>query len=200
MLQDEPGIAKRTFGPGTSRPIIRGFDGDRVLIMQDGMRTGDLSSQSGDHGVSIDPAGLPRIEVVKGPATLLYGSNAIGGVVNAITPQDAFRASPFAGTLGGVNFDTGSANAQAGFSGNVQHGRGPWLVLRQLHRRDAPATTMRRTRRSRTPATRLSTGEGGLGWTGERAFFGVGARRRAEPLRHSVRRASSKAKRMRRST
>ena len=128
VLQNEPGIAKRTFGPGTSRPIIRGFDGDRVLVMQDGVRTGDLSSQSGDHGVSIDPAGLTRIEVVKGPATLLYGSNAIGGVVNAITPQNVFRSSPFAGTLGGLTLDAGSANGQGGFSGNVQHGTGPWLV------------------------------------------------------------------------
>jgi len=171
-LQDEPGIAKRTFGPGTSRPIIRGFDGDRVLIMQDGVRTGDLSSQSGDHGVSIDPAGLARLEVVKGPATLLYGSNAIGGVVNAITPQDAFRTSPFSGTLGGVSFDTGSANAQAGFSGNVQHGRGPWLAYGSFTGRrtgdyDAPDLTITNS------ATRLFTGEGGAGWTGNRAYFGA---------------------------
>ena len=56
-LANEPGIAVRSFGVGNARPIIRGFDGDRVLIMQDGVRTGDLSSQSGDHGVSIDPGG-----------------------------------------------------------------------------------------------------------------------------------------------
>ena len=88
-LQGEAGVAKRSFGPGSSRPIIRGFDGDRVLIMQDGVRTGDLSSQSGDHGVTLDPGGLERLEVVRGPATLLYGSSAVGGVVNAITPHDA---------------------------------------------------------------------------------------------------------------
>jgi iron complex outermembrane receptor protein len=171
-LQDEPGIAKRTFGPGTSRPIIRGFDGDRVLVMQDGVRTGDLSSQSGDHGVSIDPAGLARLEVVKGPATLLYGSNALGGVVNAITPQDAFRSSPFTGTLGGVSFDTGSANEQAGFAGNVQHGRGSWLVHGNFTGRrtgdyDAPDETIPNS------ATRLFTGEGGAGWVGGRGFLGV---------------------------
>ena len=49
-LRNEPGIASRSFGPGSSRPVIRGFDGDRVLILEDGVRTGDLSSQSGDHG------------------------------------------------------------------------------------------------------------------------------------------------------
>ena len=137
-LANEPGVAVRSFGVGNARPIIRGFDGDRVLIMQDGVRTGDLSSQSGDHGVSIDPAGLERLEVVKGPATLLYGSNAIGGVVNAITPQDAFRMSPFQGVLGGASFDTGSANGQAGGNGNVQYGRGGWTAWvgggRQTHR------------------------------------------------------------------
>src|SRR5690606_22153284 len=109
-LAGAPGVTKRSFGPGSGRPIIRGFDGDRVLIMQDGIRTGDLSSQSGDHGVSIDAAGLDRLEVVKGPATLLYGSNAIGGVVNAISPQDAFRTHPFVGSLGGLTFDASSAD------------------------------------------------------------------------------------------
>lgn len=173
VLQDEPGIAKRTFGPGTSRPIIRGFDGDRVLVMQDGVRTGDLSSQSGDHGVSIDPAGLARLEVVKGPLTLLYGSNAIGGVVNAISPQDAFRSTPFTGTLGGVSFDAGSANAQAGFGANVQHGKGPLLLYGNF--------TSRRTGDYDSPegaidnsATKLFTGDAGVGWTGSHAFFGIG--------------------------
>ena len=147
VLENEPGIAKRTFGPGSSRPIIRGFDGDRVLVMQDGVRTGDLSSQSGDHGVSIDPAGLTRIEVVKGPATLLYGSNAIGGVVNAITPQDIFRSTPFSGTLGGVSLDGGSANAQTGVAANVQHGTGP-CCSSAASPAAGPETTTRRTKRS----------------------------------------------------
>lgn len=87
VLEGEPGVAKRSFGPGTSRPVIRGFDGDRVLIMKDGVPTGTLSSQSGDHGESISTLNLEQLEVVKGPATLLYGSNAVGGVVNAISPR-----------------------------------------------------------------------------------------------------------------
>jgi iron complex outermembrane receptor protein len=100
VLDNQPGVAKRSFGPGTARPVIRGFDGDRVLVLQDGVRTGTLSSQSGDHGEPIDVMSIERLEVVKGPATLLYGSNAIGGVVNAIsrhfqmkeTSQDGIRA------------------------------------------------------------------------------------------------------------
>src|SRR3954453_14690638 len=85
MLDHEPGIAKRSFGPGTSRPVIRGFDGDRVLVLADGALTGTLSSQSGDHGEPVEAASLERVEVVRGPATLLYGSSAIGGVVNIIS-------------------------------------------------------------------------------------------------------------------
>jgi len=113
-LENQPGIAKRSFGAGAGRPIIRGFDGDRVLVMEDGIRTGDLSSQSGDHGVSTDPNGLDRIEVVRGPATLIYGSNSVGGVVNAVTPNESVKDGLLAGTRGQANFDTGSANNQLG--------------------------------------------------------------------------------------
>jgi iron complex outermembrane recepter protein len=173
-LETIPGVSKRSFGPGSARPIIRGFDGDRVLIMQDGVRTGDLSSQSADHGVTIDPAGLQRLEVVKGPATLLYGSNAIGGVVNAITPQEAFRSNPFSGVFGQASFDLGSANMQAGGGGNVQVGRGPWLVWaggagRRTGDYDTPEGTIENS------ATRLAHGTGGVGWTGSRAFVSFGA-------------------------
>ena len=92
-LQSEPGVAMRSLGPGPARPVIRGLDGDRVLVMQDGQRMGDLSSQSGDHGVPVNPASAQRIEVVRGPATLLYGANAIGGLVNVVTDQIPPRGS-----------------------------------------------------------------------------------------------------------
>jgi iron complex outermembrane receptor protein len=99
-LENQPGIASRSFGPAPSRPVIRGLDGDRVLILQDGQRTGDLSSQSGDHGVTLNPAAAETIEVVRGPATLLYGANAIGGLVNVITNEIPTR--PVQGTSGDV--------------------------------------------------------------------------------------------------
>ena len=86
-LENQPGLAARSFGPAPARPVIRGLDGDRVLILQDSQRMGDLSSQSADHGVTVNPAASQRIEVVRGPATLLYGANAIGGLVNVITEQ-----------------------------------------------------------------------------------------------------------------
>ena len=125
-LENQPGLASRSFGSSPSRPVIRGLDGDRVQILQDGQRTGDLSSQSGDHGVSVNPAAAERIEVVRGPATLLYGANAIGGLVNIITNEIPTR--PVQGTSGEVTFDVGSAAEEAGGAGHVQLGNGKFAV------------------------------------------------------------------------
>ncbi|MFC5453563.1 TonB-dependent receptor [Prosthecobacter fluviatilis] len=79
-----PGVSSSYFGPASSRPIIRGLDGDRVRILQNGLNTIDASATSVDHAVSFDTSNLKSVEVVRGPATLMYGSNAIGGVVNSI--------------------------------------------------------------------------------------------------------------------
>lgn len=84
-LEGEPGISVRYNGPAASAPVIRGLQGDRILVLQDGQRTGDLSSAAPDHAVSVDPLAAERIEVVRGPASLLYGNNALGGVVNVIS-------------------------------------------------------------------------------------------------------------------
>jgi iron complex outermembrane receptor protein len=123
VLDKEPGVAKRSFGPGSSRPVVRGFDGDRVLIMHDGSSTGSVASQSGDHGEPIDVLSLERIEVVKGPATLLYGSSAVGGVVNAITGHD-YAHEGWRGYLTGVG---GTTNSQGGISGGLEYGTGKWM-------------------------------------------------------------------------
>jgi iron complex outermembrane recepter protein len=83
-LAQQPGVSSTYFGPGASRPVIRGQGGDRVRILQGGLGTADASNISPDHAVSFDPLAARQIEVVRGPATLLYGSNAVGGVVNVI--------------------------------------------------------------------------------------------------------------------
>jgi iron complex outermembrane receptor protein len=121
-LGDQPGVATRSFGPGPARPVIRGFDGDRVLVLQDGQRMGDLSSQSGDHGVNVNPAAASKIEIVRGPATLLYGANAIGGLVNVITRS--IPTAPIDGATGNLTLDLGSAASEAGGAGDVTVGRG----------------------------------------------------------------------------
>ena len=83
-LSGEPGVHSSYYGPGAGRPIIRGFDGDRIRILNQGTDTFDVSQTSPDHGVSIEPLFADDIEVVRGPASLLYGNAAIGGVVNVI--------------------------------------------------------------------------------------------------------------------
>jgi iron complex outermembrane receptor protein len=80
-LQNKPGISSTSFAPGANRPIIRGLDSYRVRVQENGIGSGDVSSLSEDHAVPIDPYSAERIEVVRGPATLRYGSGSIGGVV-----------------------------------------------------------------------------------------------------------------------
>lgn len=95
-----PGVAMAQMGPATGRPVIRGMGGDRVVILEDGQRPGDLSSTSMDHAVAIDPLTAQRIEVVRGPMSLLYGSSALGGVVNLIRHEVPTTAAEHAhGTL-----------------------------------------------------------------------------------------------------
>lgn len=79
-----PGVQSSYFGPGVGRPTIRGLDGARVQVLSDGLGTGDVSTVSVDHAVSVEPFLAEQIEVLKGPATLLYGSGAIGGAVNVV--------------------------------------------------------------------------------------------------------------------
>jgi iron complex outermembrane receptor protein len=81
-LATEPGVTSSFFGQGASRPVIRGFAGDRVRVMRNGMATQDVSNLSEDHVVTADPLEAESIEVLRGPETLLFGSSAIGGAVN----------------------------------------------------------------------------------------------------------------------
>lgn len=83
ILFTQPGITSSTFAPGASRPIIRGLDSFRVKVTESGVDSMDVSTLGEDHGVPIDPLSTQRIEVIRGPAALRYGSRAIGGVVNA---------------------------------------------------------------------------------------------------------------------
>ncbi len=86
-LAHQPGISMKSFGSAPAQPVIRGMGGDRVLVLEDGQRTGDLSTTGADHAVGIDPISAQRVEVVRGPAGLLYGSNALGGVINVIREE-----------------------------------------------------------------------------------------------------------------
>ncbi len=86
-LDDEPGLAQRSMGPAPARPVLRGLGGDRLLILEDGGRTGDLSATSSDHALAIEPMTAEHIELIRGPSALLHGSNTMGGVINVIRGQ-----------------------------------------------------------------------------------------------------------------
>jgi iron complex outermembrane receptor protein len=83
-LAGEVGLSATDFGPGASRPVIRGIGGDRVRVLENGVGSLDVSNVSPDHGIATEPLFAERIEIVRGPATLRYGSAAIGGVVNVL--------------------------------------------------------------------------------------------------------------------
>lgn len=87
LLDGLPGVANSAFGPGVGRPVIRGLQGARVRTLEDGMPTADVSGEGADHAIAIDPARAEQIEVYRGPAVLLYGSGAAGGVVNVRTDR-----------------------------------------------------------------------------------------------------------------
>jgi iron complex outermembrane receptor protein len=83
-LNTQPGVNSTFFGQGASRPVIRGLGGDRVRMLEGGIGVGDVSETSPDHAVTVNMLTTEQVEIVRGPATLMYGSSAIGGAVNAL--------------------------------------------------------------------------------------------------------------------
>ena len=169
-LATQPGMAQRSLGPGPGRPVIRGFDGDRVLILEDGQRMGDLSSQSGDHGITVNTASASRIEVVRGPATLLHGSSAIGGLVNVISEQIPVRRRE--GVSGAATVDLGTAASEGGGAADLWWGQGAWVLHasgggRRSGDVDTPAGTVENTQ------SRGGSGSLGVSYVGARGYLGA---------------------------
>ena len=170
VLDKETGVNKRSYGPGNSRPVIRGFDGDRVLVMQDGMPTGTLSSQSGDHGEPVDPASLERVEVVRGPATLLYGTSALGGVVNMITGHHEMHHEPHQGASGYITGIGGTNNGLGGLSGGLEYGVRKWVFhLQTGGQRTGDYSSA--TQKILNSGSNNVGGSGGLAKYSEKTFF-----------------------------
>jgi iron complex outermembrane receptor protein len=124
VLANVPGLRSTAFGPGASRPVIRGLSGPRVLVLQNGVGQVDASTLSPDHAVASDPGEATRIEVLRGPSTLAYGGSGIGGVVNMIDERVATKpaAGGFEGRLSG-SYATGDQGRS--LSGDVKAGKGP---------------------------------------------------------------------------
>ncbi len=173
VLDGELGVAKRSFGPGSARPVIRGFDGDRVLVMSDGMRIGSLGSQSGDHGEPVDPVNLERLEVLRGPATLLYGSNAIGGVINAVSRHHEMHKHRHEGTRGQITSAAGSNSGLAGGGAMFEHGEGNWMFWgggggQRTGDYSSPEGPVDNSK------SRVANASTGLGWFGDRRYLSFG--------------------------
>jgi len=171
-LANQPGIAVRFDGPAATAPVIRGLTGERVLVLQDGQRAGDLSAASQDHSVSIDPLTAQRIEVVRGPASLLYGNNALGGVVNVIS-NDIVTQIP-THTEGYLSGQAESVNPGGALAGGVTVplGTALALVLRGGGRRTEDYRQGGATRLDNS-YFRNHYAVGGLGFGGERATGGL---------------------------
>jgi iron complex outermembrane recepter protein len=192
-----PGVQSSYFGPGVGRPIIRGLDGARVQVLSDGLGSGDVSTLSADHAVSIEPFLANQIEVLKGPATLLYGSGAIGGAVNVVEgriPESA-TTQPLQGRAefrsGSVNdektgmfrLDGTSASGHLVFHADGLHREtGDYDIpgfaeSARLRAEEATAGDDAEEIRGTLPNSALRTDSGALGvsWVGDRGFAGAGA-------------------------
>lgn len=195
-----PGVQSSFFGAGVGRPIIRGLEGARVQVLSDGLSAGDVSTVSVDHAVSIEPFLANQIEVLKGPASLLYGNGAIGGAVNVVDgriPETATsrplegRAELRAGSVndertGMLRLDGTSASGRFVFHVDALHretgdidipGYAESAVLREAHGHDGPGhDDGGDDARGILPNSFVRTDSGALGlsWVGDRGFVGIG--------------------------
>ena len=119
-LDGLPGVSSSYFGPNANRPVIRGQDGDRIRILSNAGAALDASSLSFDHAVAIDPLVVERIEVLRGPAALLYGGSAVGGVVNAI--DNRIPKAPIHAVSGALETRLGGAASERAVSALVEAG------------------------------------------------------------------------------
>jgi iron complex outermembrane receptor protein len=134
LLAKLPGVSATSFAPGSSRPVLRGQQGERVRVLVDGVGTADVSNTSVDHATTLEPITIERIEVLRGPAVLLYGSQAIGGAVNVIDkriptrmPDHDLHLDAFGAVDSATNLRTGAASLDVGVGPNlVAHIDGSW--------------------------------------------------------------------------
>lgn len=194
VLAGVAGVRSSAFGPGASRPVIRGLSGPRVLVLSNGLGQVDASALSPDHAVATDPQEAERIEVLRGPSALAYGGSAIGGVVNII--DDRIPTKPVVGLEGrllasGSTVDNGWTTA-----GALKAGAGPWVFTIDGLRRetkDYDVPTFPESRRQlaadgeewpgkvdskvENTFSDLSSYGAGLSYIGEQGYVGVSVKR-----------------------
>ena len=133
-LNSVPGLSNSSFGSSVGRPMIRGMDSDRIRILQNGVNSIDASNLSFDHAVAIDPLIIEQIDVIRGPATLLYGGGAVGGVINAIDhriPKEKLQ-----GITGRGEIRYGGANLEQSQAAVIDIGTGNFVMHLDAYHRD----------------------------------------------------------------
>lgn len=162
MLSGRPGIRSTDFAPGASRPVIRGLSGPRVQVLTNGIGLIDASSVSPDHAVATDPAEANRIEIIRGPATLVYGGSAIGGVVNVLDDRIPTEI-PEGGVSGVISTQASSVDDGRSALGRVTVGSGNFAfnvdgVKRKTDDYDIPAPAISARRAAAEGLAREDTG------------------------------------------
>ncbi len=177
VLASVPGVRSSFFGPGSSRPVIRGLSGPRVLVLTNGVGLIDASGLSPDHQVASDPQEAERIEVLRGPSALAYGGSAIGGVVNVIDNRipTAYRA----GLHGRALAEYSSVDHGRQLSGALQAGLGGGLSLTVdgSHRRTKDYEVPVAPGKVANSFVDLDAYGAGLSWVGEAVWAGASVKR-----------------------
>ena len=178
-LNGLPGVSASYFGPNASRPVIRGLDGDRVRVLSNGAASLDASSLSFDHAVPIDPLVVERVEVLRGPAALMYGGSAIGSVVSTL--DNRIPRQRLDGVSGSAEARLGGAARERGGAALVEAGNGRFAVHADVFGRDTddqrvPRFVPREDGVALPSATRIRNSAGGTrgGALGASTFFDGG--------------------------
>lgn len=189
LVAGRPGMRSTDFAPGASRPVIRGLSGPRVQVLTNGIGLIDASSVSPDHAVATDPAEANRIEIVRGPATLMYGGSAIGGVVNVLDDRIPTK-QPEGGIDGVFSTQVSSVDNGRGGFGRLTVGAGSFaftidgvrrttddydIPSPAISRRLAEAEGVARGDETTQPnsATDLTAWGAGGSWIGDKGFLGL---------------------------
>ncbi|MFN3857023.1 MAG: TonB-dependent receptor [Caulobacter sp.] len=195
LLAGLPGLRSTSFGPGASRPVVRGLAGPRVLVLNNGVGLIDASALSPDHQVAIDPGEASRVEVLRGPAALLYGGSAIGGVVNVF--DDRIARQPLDRPVSGrLSASASSVDDGTSLSGAVRFSAGPLVfsidgLTRESGDYRIPAYPESRRQlaeegeEAEQPAPKRLENSGveldaygaGVSFVGDRGYFGVAVKR-----------------------
>lgn len=172
-LAGTPGLWQRYNGPAAAQPVVRGLAGDRVLVLEDGVPTGDVATTAADHAVTIDPLTAQRIDVVRGPAALLHSSVVLGGVVDVVREDIPLVRPSRIGASGQAQGE--SAVRGAGIGGAIVAPMGPLAVRAEASGRFADDTV---TPAGALPFTDLDARTLGAGaaWIGDRIRVGIAAR------------------------